>query len=87
MLRIKITSYNNIKPIKFTLSGWRDQKLIDIINAIPDYDNLTLWINGKKYGTLVAKDLIEFLHQNWMCEVCSTKEFKRGLKDCIENGF
>lgn len=87
MLKIKITSFNNIKSIKTTLSGWRDKKLVNIINTIPQCDNLTLWINGKKYGTLVAKDLIEFLHQNWMYEVCSTKEFKKGLKDCIENGF
>ena len=87
MLNIKITSFNNIKPIKVILNSWRDQKLVDIINAIPECDNLTLWINRKKYGTLTASELIDFIHQNWICEVCPTKEFKRGLKDCIENGF
>ena len=87
MLKIKITSYKNIKPIKFNLNGWLDPRLADIYKLIPDYDSLTLWINRKKYGTLNAMRLIEFLHQNWMCEVCSTKEFKRGLKDCIKNGF
>ena len=87
MLKIKITSYNSIKPIKIVLNGWRDHKLADLYKVIPDCDNLTLWINRNKYGTLTAADLIEFLHQNWMCEVCSTKEFKKGLKDCIENGF
>ena len=87
MLKIKITSHNNIKPIKIILSGWRDEKLTSLYKVIPDCNNLTLWINNKKYGTLTAMSLIEFLHQNWMCEVCSTKEFKEGLKDCIENGF
>lgn len=87
MLKIKITSHNNIKPIKIILSGWRDAKLTKLYEVIPDCDNLTLWINNKKYGTITAMGLIEFFHQNWLCEVCSTSEFKQGLKDCIENGF
>ena len=87
MLKIKITSYKNIKSIKFNLNGWSDPKLANIYRLVPDCNNLTLWINRKKYGTLTATNLIDFLHQNWMCEVCSTNEFKRGLKDCIENGY
>ena len=87
MLKIKITSYKNIKSIKFNLNGWSDPKLANIYRLVPDCNNLTLWINRKKYGTLTATNLIDFLHQNWMCEVCSTREFKRGLKDCIENGY
>ncbi|MBQ3944151.1 MAG: hypothetical protein II670_00880 [Alphaproteobacteria bacterium] len=85
MIKIKITSFNNIKPIKITLNGWRDHK--DIYRMIPDRDNLTLWVNGKNYGTGTAKELLNYLHQQWLSEVVSTKEFKRGLKDCIENGF
>ena len=87
MLRIKITSYNNTKSIKFILNGWQDPRLADLYKLVPDCNNLTLWINRKKYGTLTAINLINFLHQNWMREVCATKEFKRGLKDCIENGY
>ena len=87
MLKIKITSFNRIKPIKFNLNGWLDPHLSDIYQLIPDCDNLTLWINGKYCSTVPAITLINYLDYKWREAVCSTKEFKRGLKDCIENGF
>ena len=87
MLKIKITSYKNIKSIKFNLSGWLDPKLANIYRLVPDCNNLTLWINGKNRGTFTAITLINYLDYKWRDAVCSTKEFKRGLKDCIENGY
>lgn len=79
MLKIK-------KSIKFNLNGWLDPKLANIYKLVPDRNNLTLWINGKNRGTFTAT-LINYLDYKWKDAVCSTKEFKRGLKDCIENGF
>ena len=87
MLKIKITSHNKITPIKFNLNGWLDPRLADIYRLVPDCNNLTLWINGKNYGTYSAISLINYFDYKWKNAVCSTKEFKRGLKDCIENGF
>ena len=87
MLKIRITSYNKIKPIQFIYNGWMDYKLSNIYRLIPDCDSLTLWINDHNYGTFSAVTLINYLDFKWREAVCSTKEFKRGLKDCIENGY
>ena len=87
MLKIKITSFKKIKPIKATFNGWMDYKLSNIYRVIPDCDNLTLWVNGRNYGTFSAVTLINYLDYKWREAVCSTKEFKRGLKECIENGY
>ena len=87
MLKIKITSYKNIKPIKFVFNGWMDYHLSNIYRLIPDCDSLTLWINDQNCGTFSAVTLINYLDYKWREAVCSTKEFKRGLKDCIENGY
>lgn len=87
MLKIKITSYKNIASIKFTVNSWLDPRLANMYKLVPDCNNLTLWINGKNYGTGTASELLDFLHNKWINELSSTKEFKRGLKDCIENGY
>ena len=87
MLKIKVTSFNAIKPIKMTVNGWQDPKLADIYQRIPECDNLTLWVNGHNYGNKTALELINYIHQQWINEISSTKSFKQGLKDCLENGF
>lgn len=87
MLKIKITSHNKITPIKFIFNGWMDYHLSNIYRLIPDCDSLTLWVNDKNCGTFSTVTLINYLDYKWRDAVCSTKEFKRGLKDCIENGF
>jgi hypothetical protein len=87
MIKIKITSYNRIKSVKFTVNNWQDPKLANIYKLVPEYDSLTLWINGHNYGTGTASELIDFFHQKWLITVTATKEFKKGLKDCIENGY
>lgn len=84
---IKITSSGNIKAIKMTVNGWQDPKLADIYYLIPECDNLTLWVNKQNCGTRTAMGLINFIHQQWISEVSSTKAFKKDLKDCLENGF
>lgn len=84
---IKITSSGNIKAIKMTVNSWQDPKLADIYSLIPECDTLTLWINKQNCGTRTALELLNYIHQQWISEISSTKAFKQGLKDCLENGF
>ena len=84
---IKITSSGNIKAIKFNINSWQDPKLADIYYLIPECDNLTLWINKQNCGTRTAIELLNYIHQQWISEISSTKTFKRDLKSCLENGF
>ena len=76
MLKIKITSYKNIKPIKFVFNGWMDYHLSNIYRLIPDCDSLTLWINDQNCGTFSAVTLINYLGETclmikqWQVAIC-----------------